>query len=479
MRQICRTFIFFYFLFIASCLLFSQNRNGSSNLLQKAQINAKLISGNPEKSFIEANKIYDESIRLNNHEAELCALMNICRYYEKKHDLKNMLETAELLVRKSEIYNLSIYNAIARDYLSRVYSYNRLYKKAFEQLTLGLKIIESKNTDDSLVIDTRSNLYISFSNYYLMQNDNFNRLKYINLSIKEHNKNKNSDYLKKLHCIDFGNLATVYLEINQDSAEFYAKKSIALERYCDLKDVAFSNLIVLGKVNQNRGKFLESLLYYKQAEQMKDYKNHLNIEEIYDNMSDLFKEMNDSTSLKQYIDKLEKLKLEVSESKNESLSKIIEEMEKNDKKGDSSLLIIIIVIAIIIIVSLMILLMHRKNMMANHEKLSQKYFEEQLKDQREQVYSNLVEMVKNNDIAFFTAFLEIFPDFSKKLQAINPKIVQSEIEFCALLKLNITTKDIARYKYLEPRTVQNKKYLIRKKLNIPTNQDIYYWFSTI
>lgn len=76
-------------------------------------------------------------------------------------------------------------------------------------------------------------------------------------------------------------------------------------------------------------------------------------------------------------------------------------------------------------------------------------------------------------------FDEMFPGFSKKLLEINPQIVQSEIEFCSLLKLKISTKDIARYKYITPKTVQNKKYLIRKKLNIPKEIDIYQWFDGV
>lgn len=74
-------------------------------------------------------------------------------------------------------------------------------------------------------------------------------------------------------------------------------------------------------------------------------------------------------------------------------------------------------------------------------------------------------------------FVEAFPDFSQKLLSINPKLVQSEIEFCALLKLKIHTKDISVYKNIEVKTVRNKKYLIRKKLNIPDGIDIYQWFE--
>jgi len=73
----------------------------------------------------------------------------------------------------------------------------------------------------------------------------------------------------------------------------------------------------------------------------------------------------------------------------------------------------------------------------------------------------------------------VFPDFTPKLIKTNPNLNQSDIEFCALLKLKIPTSDIARYKFITIKSVQNKKYLIRKKLDIPKGVDIYNWFSLL
>ncbi|WP_294296360.1 LuxR C-terminal-related transcriptional regulator [uncultured Chryseobacterium sp.] len=77
------------------------------------------------------------------------------------------------------------------------------------------------------------------------------------------------------------------------------------------------------------------------------------------------------------------------------------------------------------------------------------------------------------------AFESLFPEFSEKLLKINPELQQSEIEFCALLKLKLTTKEIAKYTFIETRTVQNKKYRLRKKLEIPHQVDIYHWIDSI
>src|SRR5690606_19280983 len=95
----------------------------------------------------------------------------------------------------------------------------------------------------------------------------------------------------------------------------------------------------------------------------------------------------------------------------------------------------------------------RKNrILLRQEKISQHYLEKIAENQNGKEYSKLLEMLKKNDPAFMAYFNEVFPDFFQKLVDINPKIIQTEIEFCALLKLKIHTKDIARYRNITHRT---------------------------
>ena len=90
-----------------------------------------------------------------------------------------------------------------------------------------------------------------------------------------------------------------------------------------------------------------------------------------------------------------------------------------------------------------------------------------------------MELLEKRDPAFIFAFENIYPDFSSKLLAKSTDLQQSEIEFCALLKMKLTTEEIAKISFIETRTVQNKKYRIRKKLDIPQNVDIYHWIDQI
>jgi hypothetical protein len=477
MQRIC---IGIFILLIVSInrTVFSQQVS-NHELAKRLSVNLGEISIDPDKAFAETGSIYKEALKQHDQLAELGTMRNICRYYEKKYDFRNMIVHADQLNIKALQYKINVFSAIAHDCLFRAYSYNGLWDKARNELKTGLEVLDSENEYDSTVIDTRSNLLISFSNYYLTQKDNENRLKYIKLSMVEHNKFKNNLYRLKLQYIDYSNLSTVYNEINPDSAEYYAKKSLALDNGYGLNEINFSNLLILGNINYTKKNYDRALDNYLRAAQIKDFRNHFNVETLYDGIISTYRALGDSQNVQQYTLKLENLKLQVSENKNQSLYQIIDNQEKQAK---SSRFRYIFLASVALAASMLVILAmftRRRIILNKQEKGSNEYLGRQLIEDNEAIYSKLTEMVKKNDLAFFTLFNETFPGFSKKLLDINPKMVQTEIEFCALLKLNIRTKDIARYKNIEHRTVQHKKYLVRKKLNIPGEVDIYYWFNNL
>ncbi len=91
----------------------------------------------------------------------------------------------------------------------------------------------------------------------------------------------------------------------------------------------------------------------------------------------------------------------------------------------------------------------------------------------------LLRLIYEDNTSFYIAFLEVYPDFSEKLLQINPALKFSDIEFCAYIKLNLQTKQIAQFKKISTRAVEGKKYRIRKKLNIPRDVNMYIWMSRI
>lgn len=104
---------------------------------------------------------------------------------------------------------------------------------------------------------------------------------------------------------------------------------------------------------------------------------------------------------------------------------------------------------------------------------------EQHDGSRSEELKEIIHMAVNNDSAFIAKYDKFDPDFSKKLLSIAPNLSTIEIKFCLLLKLNFETKEIAQYTNASVRTVEGKKYRTRKKLDIPSNQDINIWINSI
>ena len=95
------------------------------------------------------------------------------------------------------------------------------------------------------------------------------------------------------------------------------------------------------------------------------------------------------------------------------------------------------------------------------------------------LHSEVIELAQQNSPHFYSRFLDLYPEFEKNILELSPKISISEIQFCALLKLNFSSKDIANYTFTSIRTVQNKKYRIRNKFNIPKEVDTYVFINNL
>ncbi len=93
--------------------------------------------------------------------------------------------------------------------------------------------------------------------------------------------------------------------------------------------------------------------------------------------------------------------------------------------------------------------------------------------------SELVILAKNKDQGFYQKFILAYPDLIDKLNKLCPTICRTELEFCAYLKLNFSTKQIATYTNSTIKSVECKKYRIRKKFDLDPSADIYVWINSI
>ena len=74
---------------------------------------------------------------------------------------------------------------------------------------------------------------------------------------------------------------------------------------------------------------------------------------------------------------------------------------------------------------------------------------------------------------FDNYYQQLNPNFYSNLSTLFPDITPSEIKLCALLRLNMNTKDIASLLCLETDSIKSFRYRIRKKLNLNSGENLF------
>lgn len=93
-------------------------------------------------------------------------------------------------------------------------------------------------------------------------------------------------------------------------------------------------------------------------------------------------------------------------------------------------------------------------------------------------FEKLLRMIDENRTAedewavFQSNFDRIHERFFRKLKEQYPDLTPGDLRLCALLRLNMPTKDMARMQNLTIRGVEAARYRLRKKLNLPEGQSL-------
>lgn len=73
---------------------------------------------------------------------------------------------------------------------------------------------------------------------------------------------------------------------------------------------------------------------------------------------------------------------------------------------------------------------------------------------------------------FQKAFNNADQDFFKKLNEYHPNLSPNDMKLCAYLRLNLSSKEIAGLINISPRSVEVKRYRLRKKLELDNNENL-------
>lgn len=93
--------------------------------------------------------------------------------------------------------------------------------------------------------------------------------------------------------------------------------------------------------------------------------------------------------------------------------------------------------------------------------------------------ADIFESINRKDNSFIPLFLKTNALFVTKIKKICPKINDAELEVCALIKLGLTTKEIAIATNSTYKAIESIKYRLRKKMHLESSVNLMLFFNEI
>lgn len=384
---------------------------------------------------------------------------------QEKYTAKDIIIQSEISRIKGQVYfYLGLKKASFREF-QKAYGYayqirdkderDRYMSLAYENLSIAYNVLKG-NPDSSF--------------YYLIKNEKL-------LAKTDENRTfKNKINLYTL----FGNH---YRDRQQyDSAVSYFDKALSLiSEY----NYPYSSWLYAhwGDLHMLKGDADAALTYYRKGlENVRKTNLKSEMSGLYQKISDIYFKTGDEDSARFYREQYLQINTELAESKNEATEKalqiLLEEEQKYARKKQQNILLFVGVILLVSFSVTYLLLQRwrkRKETILDAKEVEVSELKQKLND----TFDEVIELAKNNDTAFLARFREVYPEFTRNLLRQHPDIINSELQLCAMIFLNFSSKEIAKYMFITHRSVQTRKSRLRKKLGISGEIDLYQYFKSL
>lgn len=473
------------FSFIICCSeLFSQRyteRNIDTLLIKTNEVLRTRIS---DDDLIRWNTgIIKEAIRIGYREGEAMGYANIANRYVFGGDLKKglkYLNKAEDISGKSN--NNFLLGKINQEY-AQVYSKMDASKLALEYNSKAMNYALKLRKDNR---DCRLFLRYIYSTRSGWVNQPDSALIYLHKALKID--------ANPLDIVNIGRHYTLF-EVRPDSAGYYFQKAFVLLETRNFKHNKYQRAVVL----QNYGLFLQSqkkndeaiIAYENSTAVAKQVNRPLLILGNYRELSALYKKVGNIDKENEYLNKAISLQDSLNANQNQAVDLSINRLNKDREKekvqfknqNKTTLWYSSIAMLLITLITIYFYLHVRKKKkkLAESEKIIFE-IEEETKDLKRKLSENyelIIQLAREKKVDFFPKFQEAYPELCKELLKINSNLSKSDLAFCALIWLGFSSKEIAQCISMEHRSVQTKKYRIRKKLNLESETDLYLFFRSI
>ncbi|WP_415325720.1 hypothetical protein [Chryseobacterium sp. MMS23-Vi53] len=369
-----------------------------------------------------------------------------------------------------------------------------LTSQFYKELPEIIELLKNQNDKESAILRQRAYLNLGVSKPDSVKI-------YSQFSLRELKKFPEKEVYAELSDI-YKYIGTDCLDKKSDSALYYFEKSIKInQKYGE--NALFMDFTNIGDFYSQKENLKVAINYYLKAiENIKQQSispyNFIN-NDLYRKISELYGKLGDfekkSQYQKQYI--LLQNKLNSEQSKNIDLaSKIVladQESEYKTAQRKKFMLIGLGILVFIIICFIIYRLLKKRimqkedfihkvtdNLSKKDEIISIKNTEaEQLREKVNDAYLEVMNLAKENDPSFYFRFQEVYPEFQKCLLDYRPSLKASELILCAYTFLGFNTKDVATFTFKSINTVRNRKQNLRKKFNIPTEENMENWLKNL
>lgn len=306
---------------------------------------------------------------------------------------------------------------------------------------------------------------------------------------------KSVDYYKKIKdqtkrngwlAIQYSSVGSTYIDLDQhQEALFYSRKAYQLAKAeNDSINQAFG-MYGIGNTYLQMNKTDSSSYYYKKALPIFEKAQDIyRLQYIYNDLATIYEKMGEDKLYNYYSKKSKELYDIIRKKEKIETDKISTNIIHDEKTiWYKNLYFIIIGLVIFFVVKMYFTVKYFKRYQREKRKrektkihlLEKEKVLNQLESKVNDSFAELVELAKSNDSSFLSRFQEIYPNFYNKLTSYYPEMTSGQVKFCALLKLNFSTKEIAQFSNISVRSVEMKKSRLRKQLSIPSDIDLNNW----
>jgi len=438
----------------------------------------------------EALKISDKTYKLSEdigyYQGKAKSLKADLNCYLGLGEQEKALKTANKLYDLAKKENDDYHCGQALIARALIYAYLGFFEKALKTSNEAEKLCENISDNDDR--------YSSLGQIYAGRSEIMNlqyqapqsTIKYDLKSIEYYKKIKDTKKRNGWLAIQYSSLGYTYIDLDDyKPAIYYSRKAYELSKLeNDSINQAFG-LYGLANAYLEMNQSDSSIHYYKKALPIFEKANDIyRLQYIYDDLSVIYEKMGDDKIYSYYSKKSKELADIIRRKEKMETDKVSTSIIEQEKQTWYQNLYIILG-SIILLATVFFFFTIKYFKSYRNEKEQKEIIEDDLIEKEEELnhlelkvndaFAELLELAKSNDSSFLSRFKEVYPYFYNKLITNYPELTNGQLQFCALLKLNFTTKEIAHYNNISVRSVETRKNRLRKQLDISSDIDLNKW----